>query len=63
MSGQFGFVATDPVPPSNGPTFAAEDIEECGLELLYRAWMRLSVTSRVILTERDEHFQDTKGSA
>ena len=53
MSGQFGFQTTDPLPPCAWPSFDADDIEECGLPVLVKAWQRLSVTSRVILVDED----------
>lgn len=42
------FRATDPVPPMNGPTFAAEDIDDLGVELCLTVWHRLQKPMRGI---------------
>lgn len=43
MSGQVGFVATDPTPPMNGYEFDGEDIDELGLDLCIRVADRIGV--------------------
>jgi hypothetical protein len=53
MSGQFGFQATDPLPPHPGPSFDAEDIEELGIDGCLKVWHRKNMREGAIYLDAE----------